>query len=501
MVVLVATCAGGSPTSYAWTGGSANGLITSFNTLAVNVIATTTFSVVASNAAGSSSPASATVTVGAPPPSTGPGTIISNPYGGMTVQGATLVGNSITNLQSNAVIQLGGIPGGAGSYAQIDFQGFAVGSGSTLTVRSGAPGQAIVINVGNAAPMASILQTQGGNAAPARVRPLANSGTSSILGMLQTQGGNGAPPPELELNNPNGITVEPSGSIQAPSGLTVSTLSANSVNVGEALVNKGTISGGDSLLLAAANIIGGGVFKGNAFTLSTFGNSNNPVNGAHFLANSLNFEPASGGVVALTLNHYGGAPQFLNLKVTGDAVVSMPSAGLAAIGLPPNNPPVSISGLRPPGVPEPAYGGGSLIVQATGALTLNGGASNDFVFPGGIVLKAGATLNVNDVFLNQGWTTTGKAFQGVFLESPNIVSPTSIRVYNNDLNWVNFSTLPKAPVRAFTLVSNPNGSASFATADATAPHVNTYSVLIDAAANNQCWTCLVNTQPVNLFGP
>ncbi len=110
-------------------------------------------------------------------------------------------------------------------------------------------------------------------------------------------------------------------------------------------------------------------------------------------------------------------------------------------------------------------------------------------------------MNVNGVLINQGWTTTGRTFQGVFLEAPTITSPSLILVYSNDLNWVNFSTMPGTFVRAWTLVKNGNGSSSFAIADSTAPHVNTYSTLSEAAANGECWTCLVNNVPVDMHGP
>jgi hypothetical protein len=69
------------------------------------------------------------------------------------------------------------------------------------------------------------------------------------------------------------------------------------------------------------------------------------------------------------------------------------------------------------------------------------------------------------------------------------------------LNWINFSTLPQQYVRVFSLKGNPDGSASFAPADTTTPHQNAYSVLQNAAAAGGCWTCLVNTQPVNVYGP
>jgi hypothetical protein len=56
-------------------------------------------------------------------------------------------------------------------------------------------------------------------------------------------------------------------------------------------------------------------------------------------------------------------------------------------------------------------------------------------------------------------------------------------------------------VRAFSLKRNGDGSASFAAADTVAPHLNTYSVIQGAAATGGCWVCLVNTAPVNMYGP
>ena len=69
-------------------------------------------------------------------------------------------------------------------------------------------------------------------------------------------------------------------------------------------------------------------------------------------------------------------------------------------------------------------------------------------------------------------------------------------VYGNDLNWINFSTFPATTVQTFRLVRNANGSAGFAPANSTAPHLNTYSLLTETAANGGCWTCLVNSQPI-----
>ncbi|MFO1315274.1 MAG: hypothetical protein U1F58_06685 [Burkholderiales bacterium] len=119
-----------------------------------------------------------------------------------------------------------------------------------------------------------------------------------------------------------------------------------------------------------------------------------------------------------------------------------------------------------------------------------------------IVLKAEGTLDMNGVLVNQGWTVTGKQFQGIFLESPDIVSPAGlIQLYSNYPNWVNFSTMPKQYVRAFSLAANPDGSAGFFAADAIIPHLNTYSVSVNLAASGGCWTCAINTQPIDVYGP
>jgi len=403
----------------------------------------------------------------------GAATVASNPYGALNVQLGTLDGNTISNLQSNAVIQLGNVPGDAGSYAELNVQGFNLGAGHTLTIRSGAPGQTIVFT------------DVGGT-------------MSAIEGSFQIEGGNGAPPPTVQLGNPNGITIYPTGTISAPSGLTLDTF-ASDLSSRQPLVNQGTIDGGGLLTLLAPSVIGGGAFKGDSIFIGTSGNANNPVNGPYFLNNGLQLFPSTGTDIALNLNDYGQAPQVINLMLNGNASVRMPSVWLAESGPPPNNSPVLPPENWPASAAEPGYGGGSLIVQATGNMTLSGGASNDFVFPGGIVLKAGGTLDLNGVVLDQGWTTTGKTFQGVYLESPNIVSSTGdIQVYSNNLNWINFSTLPHAAVSVWTLTSQSDGSASYVSADSFAPHLNTYSTLINAAAGGQCWVCLVNTQPMNM---
>ena len=394
-----------------------------------------------------------------------------NPYGTLTVAGAIQNGNTISNFQPSAVIQLGNVAGAAGSFAQINVSGLSIGPNNILTIRSGAAGQSVLLINSDATP-------------------------SAIAGSIVAVGGNGAPAPMLTIRNANGITVYPTGSVTAPNGLSLSGLGATPL-AGQGLTILGTINGGTSTQLRGASITGGGTIVGDNVLLSTFGNANNPVNGLHFLANSLQLSPSSGATVALLLNDYGTQPQVFNVQVNGNATVSMPS--VVAAGLQPNNLTVLPGQSRPAGQPAPTYGGGSMIVQALGTMKLVGGTSNDFVFPGAIVLKAGTSLDLNAVIVDQGWTTSGQAFQGIFFESPIIKSSLpGMAVYGNNLNWINFSTLPQSPVQTFTLAAN-GGGAAFVPADAFAPHMNVYSAVTEAAANGQCWQCLINSTPIVVY--
>jgi len=405
-------------------------------------------------------------------------TIIANPFGPISVQGAPLVGNTISNFQPVVVIQLGTTPGNGTVLAEIDFQGLNIDPGTSLTIRSGAPMQRVVL------------------------KNVTGIG-SGINGLLQAQGGNGAAPPFLYLANASGLRISATGTVTAPSGLTLDALDAlgGKWTSGQDITNHGVVDGGNQLQLYGANVKGGGALKGDAITFATFGSANNPVNGGFFLLNGLQLYPSTGSAVALTLAAYGPAPQVLNLFVHGNATVWMPSRWPGGVMLPQNN-------VLPPtggGVSEgydPAYGGGSLILQAAGNLAVVNGGTNNFVFPGSVVLKATGAIDLAGVLVNQGWNTAGKPFQGMLLEAPSIGSSLrNINLYSNGSSWVNFSTFPTAPVRAFTLIRDASGDAYFEAADGTAPHLNTYSILSTAAAQGQCWTCLVNTQPVNMFGP
>lgn len=439
-----------------------------------------TFTVALSGAQGAALGAvsAATVTImdddGAATSMPGTATVVQHPYGTLSVQGGTLNGNTISNLQKNAVIQLGATVGAPGSFAKIDFQGFAIGAGNTLTIRSGAAGQTVYL-------------------------ANANATTADITGLLLAQGGNGAAAPSLVVQSVAGLNVNSAGSVIAPAGLALDTLGSPNTTGGD-IVNQGWIDGGNSLALSAAKANGGGAFLGNALTVATFGNLNNPVNGAHFLANALQLYPSTGGNMSIALAAYGGAPQYINLMAHGNATFTMPSAWPNGSSLPANNRPVLPNEIRAAGVPNPAYGAGSIIVRATSNLTLDGGISQDLVFPGGLVLIAAGAIDLHGTSLDNGWTTSGQPFQGMFLEAASIVDTTAapaILLRTNNLNWANFSVRPSLPVQTWTLQQQPGGAAQFAPSDASAPHLNFYWTTIEAAAANQCWNCLVNGQVID----
>jgi filamentous hemagglutinin family protein len=400
-------------------------------------------------------------------------TVVSNPYGPLTIDGATLAGDAIYDFDSTVVIQLGAIGGLEGSFIELDFQGFNIGPGTSVTIVSGAPGQTVFIYN-------------------------ADSTSTSVGGVLRALGGNGEAAPILLVNNPNGITIVPGGNVTSPSGLTLDTL-GSAWTLGQPLVNNGFLDGGVRTNLYTAQVTGSGLFKGDIVFVATFGNANNPVNGAHFLANGLALAPSNGDSVSLVINDYGSGPQFLNFAISGHAAIWSPSSWPSQSTVPPNNLTVSLGSILPPGTPDPVYGGGSLIVQTTGSLSLISGASNDFVFPGGIVFKAGGALDLNGVVVSQGWTATGQLFQGIFFESPYIVSSAgTVPLLSNDLNWINFSSMPQAHFRTWRLVRAADGSTQYVPADSLAPHLNTFSLEVEAAATGACWICLVNSAPINV---
>lgn len=411
-------------------------------------------------------------------------TVVGNPYGAFTVQGATLNGNTLGNFGNDVVLNLG--PNAAPGTFQIEFDTFRLGPGQTFTVNPGAAGQGVQLIV--------------------------NGGDRMIVSGSVRGTGNLA----IRLDAPSGLNVNPGGTVDGGGGLFVDTLNG-SFFAGDSVVNNGILDGGSNLDLYGSRFTGGGIYAGDAIELHTYGSTNNPENGQHYLDNGIDLYPGAQVMRAgpndvatapftVLINAYGTQPQVINLKLNGSPSVWMPSAWPGSFPFPANNAVIAPGATRAAGVPEPAYGGGQMILNATGPLVLyDGGAGGtaNLVFPGGVVLRSLVSIDFAGVTLNQGWTTTGRAFQGVFVEAPVITDSKSprIKVYSNDLNWINFSTVPAKPVQALRLVRNGDGSASFANADVVSTHLNSYSLVTEAAADGLCWTCLINPQQVDLTGP
>jgi len=428
-------------------------------------------------------PASATLYEKIVPPNPGNATIQANPYGSFTVFGATAAGSTITNFSGNAVIQLG--PVTSSSSFDIDFSTLNLAEGTQLSFRSGAPGQRVTVY--NYSPDPSLV---GG-----AIRGLTGPGTD---------------PPVLEIDSPGGMLVRPTGSILNFTGLKLDFLDTNSFYTGARLQNDGVVDGGVKLEMFASEVHGSGDFNANDLKIHTFGSANNPVHGTNYLQNFLNLRPGTGvppsiPEIYLTLNAYGPSPQVFNLRLNGSAGIWMPSAWPASLAFPPNNAVIPPAGVRPAGVPNPGYGGGSMLIQATGPISLyDGGPSgtHDFVFPGAIALISGTSIDYKNTKVIQGWANQGASFQGLFAEAP-IIQDTSgkIQLYGNAQNWMNFSTFPITPVSAFTLQSNGNGSTSYAPSDGIATHLNTYTYITNIAVSGGCWPCAVSTQAVDMSGP
>jgi hypothetical protein len=302
------------------------------------------------------------------------------------------------------------------------------------------------------------------------------------------------------VRNPAGIGVTASGGIDAPEGLALDLRS--SATASGALVNQGSIGGGHKLHIAAGQIGGGGTFRGDDVSFAIEGNANNPVNPVDFLQNGLHVAPANGNGVTLRLVAFGPQAQFLNVQLLGDAVLSMayswPSDLPTLLPLPRNHFP-AIPYAQPP-IANATYGGGSLIVQAAGSLTIDGGyVNNNFVFAGGIALIAGGALDINAVQFDNGWSTNGTPFQGVFFEAPLIKSSYgNINVVTSNNQWVNFSTLPVGTAAYIQQLRPDAGGYPGYEQVENAAHVNAFSQITAIAAAGGCWICAVNTTPVTL---
>ena len=412
-------------------------------------------------------------------PSTG--IVTRNPYGNLTVTGSQLIGNIIVPYDGWTDIYLGPNPGAPGDALEVEFATFDMSNGQAITIHSGAPGQIVLFRVTGSAP----------SALAATIFSVASDPQGTV------------PPAAFYFANPNGISV-PGNSILGVNDVVLDAL-GSSWNEGAPITIEGTVSAW-RVEVRASSITGPGFIVANDLVVRTFGNMNDPRFPGSALDNGFKILAANAYYpLNLTLNAYGEFPQFINLKVLsagGNVVLQSPSVWPAGSAAPANNIPVLPRATRPASTPEPSYGGGSLVVQVTdGWLHLASGASNDFVYPGALALVSSREIDTAGVVIDHGWTTSGRTFQGLFFDAPKIFSSVGdIEAYSNAQNWINFSTLPLTPVRTFQLVAQPGGGAAFAAADHVAPHLNSYVTISRAAANGECWVCLVDGYVVDVAG-
>jgi filamentous hemagglutinin family protein len=186
--------------------------------------------------------------------------------------------------------------------------------------------------------------------------------------------------------------------------------------------------------------------------------------------------------------------------------------------------------------------GGSLIIQASGNLAILGGsngyvyngapgqvnselfanaydkmfnnafdnASNNnaqvpgsnympFVFSGGVVFKAGQSVEINVPVINA-WGSQVIAYQGVFLESPVITVNNDAFFVTGPAMRVNVSTTPTTGVPTVFLESGGSMTQSpgnYLAAMGSGVYKNAYSALINAYINNPAtWVSVVNSTPM-----
>jgi hypothetical protein len=217
------------------------------------------------------------------------------------------------------------------------------------------------------------------------------------------------------------------------------------------------------------------IFSNNVEVVA-YGSVNSPIAGStNWLQNSMWIEAqAPGNPVFLDYSAVGGGFQALNFGVTGDAIVTSGSTltPFALVGL-------SQGVIIPPFLV--ANGGSQLIIQATGNMDVVGPVPipgllpGGLQFPGGVVLKADGYLSVNTPIFNA-WTATAQPWQGVFLESPQIIAGSYFAVNGN--SWVNYSSVPVTGPGTTYRITNPSpGQYAFVLAPE-AVHHNTYSRVV-----------------------
>ncbi|WP_142660157.1 hypothetical protein [Methylacidimicrobium tartarophylax] len=230
---------------------------------------------------------------------------------------------------------------------------------------------------------------------------------------------------------------------------------------------------------SAQNITGPGAIAADRVLFDgVAGNINNRV-GTNPLQNGLHIANGPSGNTAITISAVGTSPQAINLTVAGNATVN---SGRTATFV------HSDDALRPV-----SNAGSNLLVQTTGNLTVAQSASEledngtslsaqvlhiskGFVFPGGIVLIAGTggsgSLALNTV-VDNGYTTTASAGQGIFFQAPTILSPNP--VVTNGNTWVNFSVRPSVVPVIYGVATTVSSPFYTLVPDPSAFHIRSYS--------------------------
>lgn len=432
-----------------------------------------------------------------------------NYLAGKTVTiGSTLnSGNGLTDLPINITGQNVAVNANvaAGNNVFLSANGtLSVSNGATLTsdLNHGGAG-AIIITNGTNATTTTIAGTLNAGVAPYITGPsviinnLGNIGSDlNISGPINSSqdisiysGG------KLELANAaaglsgtgvfNGVVMGTSaslsGAISAPGTINY-TANAATTNL------TGTMSTPSTATLNVLNLIGApGYSSGSQLTAGSIvanvrGNMNAPIAGnTNWLNNAITAAPfVSSNPLSLSISAIGAARQSINVKVNGSSIVD---SGTTTTTWGPGTP--ITSGFLSSGSLV-GNGGSQIILNSTGNMTTNG----NFVFPGGVTLKAGGLLDVAGGVYNA-WTPVAQAYQGVFFEAPTIVA--SGLVLTNGTSWVNFSTRPTGGVPSIyqlqpsTNTTNGNGFTANSYNAVYAPgaaHLNTYSSLITGGAVN-----------------
>ena len=437
-----------------------------------------------------------------------PGSFYAN-NGAVSYTSASGTAGVINVPTGNTILQWGtstGLPGTVTAISApagvITNPGFSVGSGAGINIGSAGNGGNVLIvdasgnpseidgalfvasglNV-NVANQNGIIVGSQGAVTPVGVLNLAAVGQSlqdeadfASTGTLQMRSGDIA----SGINNQGTISLYAGGLIE-----------------GQGIVNTGSIEQGTlapsvvtlTVLPGAGTIHSKGITGSGSFTVNNLvinddnGNANNPTSTTNFLVNGLNIVGnGSSSAVTITLNANGSGAQAINLNISGA--------------------PTLFSNVNTPlnATSAPVDGGSSLLIQATGAININGGLDGasdtnhgDFTFPGGVALVSPNAITVNASNISNAWTSaTGKPFQGVYLQAPGITLNNTKFVISPS-NWVNFSSQPNELPAVQSWVSGTLKGVSGLI------HQNQYTQLVQAAAAGQNWQADVDTTAISVL--